>query len=133
MRGPHACGVIRLSARAPATEKQMAISIQKRAMRKSASTTDASLCALLARSGIIAMLAIGGSKIALCQTETGGWARPVVGGGASLPGAALIYPAQGGAGPCRQKCSRLRSHPGRWDSPDAAGGHRRPHRQHSYI
>jgi hypothetical protein len=68
----------------------MAISIQKRAMRKSASTTNASLCALLARSGFIAMLAIGGSKIALSQTKPGGEARPVVGGVASLPDAALI-------------------------------------------
>ena len=83
----------------------MAISIQKRAMRKSASTTDASLCALLARSGFIAMLAIGGSKIALSQTKTGGEARPAVGGVASLPDAALIYPAQGAAGACGENCS----------------------------
>src|SRR5260370_31350445 len=97
MRGPHACGVIRLSARAPATEKQMAISIQKRAMRKSASTADASLCALLARAGFIAMLAIGGSKIALSQTKTVDEARPAVGGVASRPGAARLYPAPGPA------------------------------------
>src|SRR5260370_10182141 len=118
MRGPHACGVIRLSARAAATAKQMAISIQKRAMRKSASTTDASLCALLARSGFIAMLAIGGgSKIALSQTKTGGEARPAAGGVASLPGAALIYPAQGAAGGCGGNYSHLLAADGKghWD------------------
>jgi hypothetical protein len=85
----------------------MAISIQKRAMRKhwNASTADASLCALLARSGFIAMLAIGGSKIALSQTKPGGEARPAVGGVASLPDAALIYPAQGASGACGENCS----------------------------
>jgi hypothetical protein len=85
----------------------MAISIQKRAMRKhwNASTADASLCALLARTCFIAMLAIGGSKIALSQTKPGGEARPAVGAVASLPDAALIYPAQGAPGACGENCS----------------------------
>jgi hypothetical protein len=85
----------------------MAISIQKRAMRKywNALTEDASLCALLARSGLIAMLAIGGSKIALSQTKPGDEVRPAVGGVISLPDAALIYPAQGAPGAFGENCS----------------------------
>jgi hypothetical protein len=85
----------------------MAISVQKRALRKlwNASTEDASLCALLARSGLIAMLAIGGSKIALSETKPSGEARPAVGGVVSLPDAALIYPAQGAPGACGEDCS----------------------------
>ena len=85
----------------------MAISIHKRAVRKHlhASTADASLCALFARWGLIAMLAIGGSKIALSQTKPSGEARPAAGGIASLPDAALIYPAQGMAGTCGENCS----------------------------
>jgi hypothetical protein len=85
----------------------MAVSIQKRAMRKywDAATEDASLRVLLARSGLIAMLAIGGSKIALSQIKPGGEARPAVGGVVSLPDAALIYPAQGAPGACGENCS----------------------------
>jgi hypothetical protein len=84
----------------------MAISIQKRAMRRHwNSTADGGLCALLARTGLIAMLAIGGSKIALSQTKLGGVARPAVGGVTSLPDAALIYPAQGASGACGENCS----------------------------
>jgi hypothetical protein len=85
----------------------MAISIQKRARWKywTASSADTGLCALLARSGFIAMLAIGGAKIALSQTKPGGEARSAVGGVASLPDAALIYPAQGASGACGENCS----------------------------
>jgi hypothetical protein len=85
----------------------MAISIQKRAIRKhwNASTTDASLCAFLARVGFIAMLAIGDPKIALCQTKPSAEVRPAVGGVASLPDAILIYPAQGASGACGENCS----------------------------
>jgi hypothetical protein len=88
-------------------EGQMAISIQKRAMRKhsNASIAGASLCGLLARWGFIAMLAIGGSKSALCQIKPAGEARPAVGGVASLPDAALIYPAQGAPAACGENCS----------------------------
>ena len=84
----------------------MAISIQ-RAMHKCRDvlTEHASLCALLARSGLIAMLAIGGSKIALSQTKPGGEVRPAVGGVVSLPDAVLIYPAQGAPGACGENCS----------------------------
>jgi hypothetical protein len=76
-------------------------------MRKywNASTEDASWCALLARSSLIAMLAIGGSKIALSQTRPGGEARPAVGGVVSLPDAVLIYPAQGAPSACGENCS----------------------------
>ncbi len=85
----------------------MAISVQKWAMRKywNASTWDASLPALLARSSLIDMLAIGGSKIALSQTRPGGEARPAVGGVVSLPDAALIYPARGAPSACGENCS----------------------------
>jgi hypothetical protein len=106
MRGPRARGVIRLVVRA-FPEEQLAISIEKRAMWKcwNASTEDAGLCALLARSGLIVMLAVGGSKIALSQTKPAGEARPAVGGVVSLPDAALIYPAQGAPGACGENCS----------------------------
>jgi hypothetical protein len=100
----------------------MAISIQKRTMRKNASTAHASLCALLARSGFIAMLAIGASKIALSQTRPGSETRPpAVGGVASLPDAALIYPAQGPSGACGENCSHWLAAEGtvHWD------GHKR--------
>jgi hypothetical protein len=105
-RGPHARGVIPCSPEG-VLEEQLAISIQKRATRKywNASPEDASLCALVARSGLIAMLAIGGSKIALSQTKPGGDVRPAVGGVVSLPDAALIYPAQGAPGACGENCS----------------------------
>jgi hypothetical protein len=85
----------------------VAISIRKQAMRNywQASAEDASLRALLARSGLIAMLAISGSKIALSQTKPSGEARPAVGGVVSLPDAALIYPAQGALGVCGENCS----------------------------
>jgi hypothetical protein len=55
--------------------------------------------------GLIAMLAIGGSKIALSQTKPGGDAQPAVGGVASLPDAALIYPAEGAPGAGGENCS----------------------------
>jgi hypothetical protein len=88
-------------------EEQLAISIQRRATRKyrNASPEDAGLCALVACSGLIAMLAIGGSKIALSQTKPGGDVRPAVGGVVSLPDAALIYPAHGAPGACGENCS----------------------------
>jgi hypothetical protein len=73
--------------------------------RWNASTADASWCALLVRSGFIAVLAIGGSGIAVSQTKPGGEARPAVGGVTSLPDAALIYPAQGAPGACGENCS----------------------------
>jgi hypothetical protein len=105
MGGPHARGVIRSFAEAPATEEQMAISM--RAMRKhlNVSTADGGLCAWLARTGLVAMLAIGGSNVTLSQTRSGGDARPAVGGIASLPDAALIYLAQGAPGACGDNCS----------------------------
>jgi hypothetical protein len=76
-------------------------------MRKhwNAPTADGGLCAWLARTGLVAMLAIGGSNVTLGQTRSGGEARPAVGGVASLPDAALIYPAQGAPGACGENCS----------------------------
>jgi hypothetical protein len=82
----------------------MAISFRKRAMRKhwNAWTADAGLGALLARTGLVAMLAVGGPKIVLSQTKPGGDVRPAVGGVVSLPDAVVIYPAQG---VCGENCS----------------------------
>ncbi len=85
----------------------MAIFTWKRPTRKhwNALTEDAVLCAWLARTGLVAMLAIGGSNVTLSQTRSGGEARPAVGGVASLPDAVLIYPAQGAPGACGENCS----------------------------
>jgi hypothetical protein len=97
----------------------MAISIWKRAMRRyrNASTADAGLRALLVRTGLVAIFAIGSSNVALSQTRSGGEARPAVGGVASLPDAALIYPAQDAPGACGENCSQWLAAEGRvhWD------------------
>ena len=84
-------------------------------MRKrwNALTVDVSLCALLA--GVIAMLTIGGSKIALSQTRPGG--DPAPGQIGSLPDAVLIYPAHGASGACGENCSHWLAAEGavQWD------------------
>ena len=81
-------------------------------MRKrwNALTADVSLCALLAGLGVIAMLTIGGSKIALSQTRPGGDPAPV-------PDAVLIYPAHGASAACGENCSHWLAAEGavQWD------------------
>ena len=101
----------------------MVTSIQKRAMRKqrSASTPDVSLCALLARLGFIAMIVIGGSKIAFSQPRPEGDQAPAPGGVASLPDALSIYSVHGESGACGENCSHWLAAEGtvHWD------GHKR--------
>jgi hypothetical protein len=76
------------------------------------------LWARLARTGIVAMLAIGGAQPVLGQTRPGGEARPAVGGVVSLPDAALIYPAEGAPGACGENCSHWLAAEGtlHWDA-----------------
>jgi hypothetical protein len=74
-------------------------------MHWNASTADVSLCAVLARLCLLAMLAIGGSQIALSQTRPGGVPAPVPGGIGSLADAVMIYPAHGASGACGENCS----------------------------
>jgi hypothetical protein len=72
---------------------------------RSVSTVHVRWCALFARTGFIAMLAIGGPEITLSQTKPGVEARPAVGGVVSLPDAVLIYPAEAAPGACGANCS----------------------------
>jgi len=85
-----------------------------------ASNAEVSLCALLARVGLVAMLAIGGAQIALGQTRPGGDRAPPPGTGA-LPDAILTYPAHGEFGACGEDCSHWLAAEGtvHWD------GHKR--------
>src|SRR5215470_1796877 len=69
--------------------------------RWSVATADVSLGALLARLGLVAMLAIGGATIALSQTRSKGDPAPP-GGIGSLPDAVMVYPAHGA---CGEDCS----------------------------
>lgn len=89
------------------------------AMPMNAPTAHARLRALLARTGLIAMLAIVGTKTALGQTKPGGEARPAVGGVVSLPDTVLIYPAEGALGACGENCSHWLAAEGTvyWDAP----------------
>jgi hypothetical protein len=73
--------------------------------RRNASTVDASLCTLLARLGLIAMLTMSGAKLALGQTRPGGGPASAPGGIGSLPDSVLIYQANGASGACGDNCS----------------------------
>jgi hypothetical protein len=85
--------------------------------QSNASTSGVTLCAFLVRLGLLAMLVIGGAKIALSEPRPGGDPGNALSGTASLPDAIFIYPAQGAPGGCGENCSDWLAAEGRvyWD------------------
>src|SRR3954447_14355111 len=89
-------------------------------VQRNASTADVDLYAVLARFGLVAMLAIGGAQNALGQARPGGAPAPTPAIG-SLADAVMVYPAQSAPGACGEKCSEWLAAEGtvHWD------GHKR--------
>jgi hypothetical protein len=81
------------------------------------STLDVTLWTFLVHLGMLAMLVIGGAKIALSQPRPGGDPANPLSGTGSLPDDIFIYPAQGAPAGCGENCSDWLAAEGRvyWD------------------
>jgi hypothetical protein len=85
--------------------------------QSNSSTSNVTLWAFLVRLGMLAMLVIGGGKIALSQPRPGGDPANPLSGTGSLPDDIFIYPAQGAPRGCGENCSDWLAAEGRvyWD------------------
>ena len=86
-------------------------------MWKQSNASTSAPWAFLVRLGMLAMLVIGGAKIALSQPRPGGDPANPLSGKGSLPGAIFVYQAQGSPGGCGENCSDWLAAEGRvyWD------------------
>ena len=86
-------------------------------MWKQSNASTSAPWAFLVRLGMLAMLVIGGAKIALSQPRPGGDPANPLSGTGLLPDDIFIYPAQGAPGGCGENCSDWLAAEGRvyWD------------------